>query len=80
MMYYGTDTYKIAHFPFNFNLIFTTHSLSPKTMDILIKSWTERVPEHGVANWQVEYLLTKILQIITFFDVLTSLFSFLTWM
>lgn len=55
MKYYGTDNYKIVHFPFNFNLIFTTIDLSPKSLDTSITGWLKRMPEHGTANWQVMY-------------------------
>lgn len=53
MKYYGTDNYKITHFPFNFAFVLLDSYPTPKEFDSIIKSWLDNMPQGGVANWVV---------------------------
>lgn len=60
MQYYGNKTKPGAHIPFNFFLLNTDRNNFIGSIDLLIETWLENIPENMVPNWVVSIQANNI--------------------
>lgn len=51
--YYGTETYPVAQYPFNFAFAIAGSYFTSMSLHDSIMTWLDSVPKHGVPTWNV---------------------------
>ncbi|XP_065222591.1 maltase A3-like [Planococcus citri] len=54
MAYYGTDNYRITHFPFNFEFVDLHNFVNATLYDDFILEWLKNMPKDATPNWVAE--------------------------
>lgn len=57
MAYYGTNEYKIAHFPLNFQLVKNSEFFNASRLAESINLWFQIMPRDATPNWVVRFYL-----------------------
>lgn len=60
MGFYGTPKHPGVHFPFNFMFLEIKRSDNATYIKDRIKSWYDKMPSYGWANWVVSILKRRI--------------------